>query len=201
MLPDISNVESVSLNILRPTERHFEMDFLEWKFTPRVPITNIPASVQIMAWRRAGDKPLSEPMMDNLQTHICVIRSQWVKSVGPVTRICFSETVTFGTNSCEICISIKVVSVINMLSNCRVRHIDLFIICVNICCQFGVFSPLLYVHIHCHIHIWRDHGSPLVILLISVRPRKARNNYIILYALWRPRLRDVRQAVTKRVKG
>ena len=86
-------------------------------------ITNIPALHQIMAWRRPGGKPLSEPMMDNLQTHICVIRPQWVKSLGPVTRICFSETVTFGTNSCEICISIKVVSVINMLSNCRVRHV------------------------------------------------------------------------------
>ena len=27
------------------------------------PINNIPALVQIMAWRRLGDKPLSEPMM------------------------------------------------------------------------------------------------------------------------------------------
>ena len=26
------------------------------------PINNIPALVQIMAWRRPGDKPLSEPM-------------------------------------------------------------------------------------------------------------------------------------------
>ena len=26
------------------------------------PINNIPAMVQIMAWRRPGDKPLSEPM-------------------------------------------------------------------------------------------------------------------------------------------
>ena len=34
------------------------------KFVPRVPINNIPALVQIMAWRRPGDKPLSESMMD-----------------------------------------------------------------------------------------------------------------------------------------
>ena len=27
-----------------------------------------------MAWRRPGDKPLSEPMMVNLPTHICIIR-------------------------------------------------------------------------------------------------------------------------------
>ena len=33
------------------------------KFVPDGPINNIPALVQIMAWRRTGDKPLSEPMM------------------------------------------------------------------------------------------------------------------------------------------
>ena len=31
-----------------------------------------------MAWRRPGDKPLSEPMMVSLPTHICVTRPQWV---------------------------------------------------------------------------------------------------------------------------
>ena len=34
-----------------------------------------------MAWRRPGDKPLSEPMMVRLLTHICFIRPQWVKSL------------------------------------------------------------------------------------------------------------------------
>ena len=38
-----------------------------------------PVLVQIMAWRRPGDKPLSEPMMIKLLTHIYVTRSQWVK--------------------------------------------------------------------------------------------------------------------------
>ena len=33
------------------------------KFVPKGPINNIPALVQIMAWRQTGDKPLSEPMM------------------------------------------------------------------------------------------------------------------------------------------
>ena len=32
-----------------------------------------------MAWRRLGDKPLSEPMMVSLPTHICVTRPQCVK--------------------------------------------------------------------------------------------------------------------------
>ena len=40
------------------------------KFVPKGPITNIPSLVQIMAWRRPGDKPLSEPMMVSLLKHI-----------------------------------------------------------------------------------------------------------------------------------
>ena len=48
------------------------------KFVPKGPINNIPALVQIMAWHRSGDKPLSEPMMVSLLTHICVTRPQWV---------------------------------------------------------------------------------------------------------------------------
>ena len=50
------------------------------KFVPKGPINNIPALVQIMAWRRPGDKPLSEPMLIFVPTHICVTRSQWVKT-------------------------------------------------------------------------------------------------------------------------
>ena len=49
------------------------------KFVPKVWINNIPALVQIMAWRQPGDKPLSEPMMVSL-THICVTWPQWVKT-------------------------------------------------------------------------------------------------------------------------
>ena len=68
--------------------RHFKMHFLNkntsisinisLKFVPDGRITNIPSLVQIMAWRRLGDKPLSEPMMVSLLTHICVTRLQWV---------------------------------------------------------------------------------------------------------------------------
>ena len=42
-------------------------------------INNISALVQIMAWRRPGDKPLPEPMMACLLTHTCITRPQWVK--------------------------------------------------------------------------------------------------------------------------
>ena len=48
------------------------------KFVLKGTINNIPALVQIMAWRRPGDKPLSEPMMVSLPSHICVTRPQWV---------------------------------------------------------------------------------------------------------------------------
>ena len=50
------------------------------KFVPKGPINNNPALVQIMAWRRSDDKPLSEPMMVSLLRHICITRPQWVNS-------------------------------------------------------------------------------------------------------------------------
>ena len=50
------------------------------------PINNIQAMDQIMAWRRPGDKPSSEPMVVRLLTHICVTQPQWVES----TR-CFNQ--------------------------------------------------------------------------------------------------------------
>ena len=66
-------------NTLRPRQngRHFTDDIFKcillnenvWimikislKFVPKGPINNIPVLVQIMAWRRPGDKPLSEPI-------------------------------------------------------------------------------------------------------------------------------------------
>ena len=56
------------------------------KFVPKGLINNIPALVLIMAWRRPGDKPLSEPMMVRLPTHICVTRPQWVKVEFPDSK-------------------------------------------------------------------------------------------------------------------
>ena len=50
------------------------------KYVRKGPIDNNPALVQIMAWRRSGDRPLSEPMMVSLPTHICVTRPQWVNA-------------------------------------------------------------------------------------------------------------------------
>ena len=86
------------VNTLRPRQngRHFADDTfkriflnenvgisikISLKFVHKGPINNIPALVQIMAWRRPGDKPLSESMMVSLLTHICVARPQWVNSL------------------------------------------------------------------------------------------------------------------------
>ena len=49
----------------------------------------------ITAWRRPGDKPLSEPMMIRLPTHIYVTRPQWVKLKVCVYHILISQ--------CNIC--------------------------------------------------------------------------------------------------
>ena len=78
-------------NILRPRQngRHLTDDIFKCIFlyenvwipiwiSLKGQINNIPALVQIMAWRRPGDKPLSEPMMVRVPTHICVTRPQWV---------------------------------------------------------------------------------------------------------------------------
>ena len=84
-------------NTLRPRQngRHFADDIFKYiflnenvwipikislKFVPKGRINNIPALVLIIAWRRPGDKPLSETMMVSLPTHICVTRPQWVKN-------------------------------------------------------------------------------------------------------------------------
>ena len=101
---------AIVFNTLRPrhNERHFADDILKWiflnenawisikislKFVPQVPINNIPALVQIMAWRRPGDKPLSGLMMVRLPTHICVTQPQWVKflTINTVQFICKSK--------------------------------------------------------------------------------------------------------------
>ena len=90
--------DCVTINTLRPRQngRHFADDIFKciflnenvWiptkismKFVPKGPINNIPALVQIMAWRRPGDKPLSEPMLVSLATHICVTRPRWFNHV------------------------------------------------------------------------------------------------------------------------
>ena len=92
-----TNLQSGEVNTLRPRQkgRHFADDIFKciflnenvWipikislKFVPLGPLSNIPVLVQIMGWRRPGDKLLSGPMMVRLPTRICVTRPQWVNT-------------------------------------------------------------------------------------------------------------------------
>ena len=96
--PDLTQmiIISSSLNTLRLRQngRHFAdnlfkclflndnvriFNTISLKFVPKGLVKNIPALVQIMAWHWPGNKPLSEPMMVNLLTHICATWPQWVK--------------------------------------------------------------------------------------------------------------------------
>ena len=52
---------------------------ISFKFVPQSPLHNISALIEILAWRRPGDKLLSGPIMVRLPRHICVTRPQWVK--------------------------------------------------------------------------------------------------------------------------
>ena len=63
------------------------------KFIPNGPISNIPALVQIMAWRRPGHY-LNQYWPHSL-THVCGIRSRWVKLSG----ICIHQMIIY---TCKI---------------------------------------------------------------------------------------------------
>ena len=94
-----------SINTLRPRQngRHFADDIFKYiflienvwipikislMFVLQGSINKIPALVQIMAWCRRGDKPLSGPMVVKLPTHICVTRPQWVKLDNMISPYC-----------------------------------------------------------------------------------------------------------------
>ena len=76
----LDKMESISQTTFS-NEKLWNSIKISLKFVPKGPINNIPALVQMMAWRQPGDKPLSEPMMASVLTHRCVTRSQWVKSL------------------------------------------------------------------------------------------------------------------------
>ena len=90
----ISNFQCVYTLRPRQNGRHFADDIFKciflnenvWiainislKILPKGSINNTLALAQMMAWRRPGDKPLSETMVVRLRTHIGVTRPRWVK--------------------------------------------------------------------------------------------------------------------------
>ena len=91
-------IRSLWINTLRPRQngRHFPDDIfncfflnenvsilISLKFVSKGQINNVPALVQIVAWQRPGDKPLSEPVIVNLLMHICITQPQWVNVIYP----------------------------------------------------------------------------------------------------------------------
>ena len=103
----------VEAKLLPFRRQHFQMHFLKWnvwislpislKYVPKVRINKIPALVQIMDWRRSGDKPLSEPMMVSFLIHICVTRPQWVNNATGATTATPRES---DRNIDKLCVSV-----------------------------------------------------------------------------------------------
>ena len=143
----IGSCNCLSLNTLRPRQNGrlfaddtFKCIFLNqnvWisikislNFVPRDPINNIPALVQIMAWRRPGDKPLSEPMMVCLLTHICVTRPQWVNGTKllpePMLTYHQHDSVAFTWRQfhrkCTRIQSVNGVWILNISNHSRISH-------------------------------------------------------------------------------
>ena len=71
------------------------------KFLPKVPINNIPALVQILAWRRSGNKPLSEPMMVSSRYQMC-LKNTFVELIPhiPGTNECLVIELLYGGQQC-----------------------------------------------------------------------------------------------------
>ena len=72
-------------------EKFYILINISLNFVPKGPIDNNPALVEIMAWCRPGDKPLSEPMMVNLLMSIYIIWPQWIK--------CWSHVYVYSTQT------------------------------------------------------------------------------------------------------
>ena len=84
------------------------------KFVPKDPINNFPSLVQIMAWCRSGDKPLSEPMMVSLLKHICVTQPQWVKR--RLTGL--QQNIAQTLDNCNILVYMQIFVVIRYMKIC-----------------------------------------------------------------------------------
>ena len=73
---------------------------------PKVQINSIPSLVQIMAWCQPGDKPLSEPVIVSMLTHIYGTQPEWVKQVAYATAS-FRENMIYLTKLFALVVSIE----------------------------------------------------------------------------------------------
>ena len=88
------------------------------KFVPKGPINNNPALLQIMVWRWSGDKPLSEPMVASLLTHICVTWPQWV-NVFCCGLMTISFSISFWVTPLDQELTYSFINEMTMTSMCR----------------------------------------------------------------------------------
>ena len=94
------------------------------KFVPKGKINNIPALVQIMAWRQSGDESLSEPMMVRLPKHICIIRPQWVRTGRMMQELELCELLCLFTLAHEIFFLLFIYAVMKQLRKLIIQLID-----------------------------------------------------------------------------
>ena len=133
------------LNTLRPRQngRHFADDIFKciflnrnwWispkislNFVPEVRINNIPVLIQIMAWCRSGDKPISGRMMVILLTHICVTRPQWVKCHVCRWPLIYANGYAFFKTDSIVLTHIQITIPLN-LTTCHKSHIESIMWC------------------------------------------------------------------------
>ena len=105
-----------------------------WILIPKV--KNTRALVQIMAWRRPGDKPLAELMMVSILPHICVLWRHWV-----IRHILFAKAhlCTFGEARCYICGPHCLIIPVQFINVCGSLSWQLLLECVKIIisCVYG----------------------------------------------------------------
>ena len=150
----------IAVNTLKPSQdgRHFADDTfkriflnenfgisikISLKFVPQGSINNIPALIQIMAWRRPGDKPLSEPIMVRLPTHIYVTRTQWVNGM---CNCYFRARVVIGNVPCSE-------------SECKYCLLVVIFLFVWIAIMFNTIIKLLNVNYYCNDNDNYDDGD------------------------------------------
>ena len=101
---------------------------ISMKFISKDPIDNIPALVQIMSWHQPGGKPLSEPMITILLTHISTTRPLvgWINSLGPSDAIWWQRSLSTLAQVMACCLKAQAITWTNVdLSSVRSSDIHL----------------------------------------------------------------------------
>ena len=150
--------------------------WLSLNFVPEVPIDNKPASVQIMAWRRPGDKPLSEPMKVNLLTHICVTRPRWIKQGmsfwRPFLRLYYPCPYIYSLYSSQVnATHLKIASAREYF----LRVLDLQMSCSDLTTWQGtrphipaiIWNPYFMPHDDWYLKLWHMNGYDFKIYLLQ----------------------------------